>query len=177
MSDQNDWSMVRALASAFVTVMRQETGDADGRLHSARTVAPLLGLLGNWEPELRSLLDGSATPKQCQSYCNRLQAAGVAHLVRVILLTGHGHPTTYLEYYFPLWPLLLSVFARASLTRFDNAVPAALCRHLPEASAALLEAQARARDAGHPVDAWRWITWYAGSALGLKPLKQDDPTS
>jgi hypothetical protein len=171
---EDDWSLVRILSSTFVTVMRQATGDPDARLHSTRTVAPLDELLGDWEPELRALLDGSATTAQCHAYCARIQAAGFVHLLRVILHTGHGHPHTYVEYYFPLWPLLLSLFARAALSGLD-APGSMLHRHPPEASAALLDAQSRARDAGRPLDTWGWMADYAGVGLDLRPLQQNEP--
>jgi hypothetical protein len=123
---------------------------------------------------MRALITGEAHVRQCVAFCRALQGRGVEHLVMVIVRVGHGHPVTFLKYYFPVWDLLLSLFARASLTQYPDPTPL-LRRHLPAKSVnALVQARRRAAKTGVAFDAWCWALRYAGRLLALPRLQVEE---
>ena len=169
---EDDWSVIAELARTFTAFLREETGEPDALPHAARAVGALDELLGSWEGSLRALLKGSLTAEQCLAFCHRVQASGVQHVVQATVRIGHGHPLTLLTYYFAVWALLLSVWARAWRARYEG--PESLLeRHASDVLPALHRAQERARGIGATFDAWSWTLVHVGAEVGLKPLAVD----
>ena len=170
-ANDEDWAVVNDLAQSFSFSIKQVAGEPDARPHASRVVAPLEALLPAWEPMMRALITGEATVQNCAAFCRALQARGVSFLITVIVRVGHGHPVTYLKYYFPIWDLLLSVFARASLSQYSDPTPL-LKRHLPAKSVnAFVQAKGRAVKDRVAFDGWRWALRYVGRLLALPRLQ------
>ena len=160
LDDRHNWSLVDEFEEAFGAALKQSTGEPEARQHAARAVFPLEELFPGWEPLLRRFLTGQATTDECVRFCAALREQGFGALVAVLLKTGHGHPVTFLRYYFALWDLLLSIYAQASLASIP-ADPRQLVRsHGSTAAAALRQAALRKRSEGTPFDVWAWMTAY-----------------
>lgn len=173
-ADDEDWAVVTDLAQSFSFAIKQVVAEPDARPHASRVVAPLETLLPGWEPMMRALITGEATVEDCAAFCRALQTRGVSFLIGVIVQVGHGHPVTYLKYYFPIWDLLLSVFARASLSQHPDPKPL-LKRHLPAKSVnAFNQAKGRAAKDGVAFDGWRWALRNVGRLLGLSRLHVEE---
>lgn len=170
----DDWTVVNELASSFSAAIKQSVGEPDGRPHASRPVAPLEKLLPEWEPMMRALVTGSATTAQCVQFCRALADRGVSALIEVILGVGHGHPLTFAKYYFAIWALLLSVFARASLARHADPLELLKRQLSLNAANAFVQARRRAMKAGTGFDPWGWALKYAASQLKLQTLSVTD---
>jgi hypothetical protein len=121
---------------------------------------------------LRRFLTGNATTRECVEFCSSLRRHGFGHLISVLLKIGHGHPITFLRYYFAIWDLLLSVFAQASLARYDGADRLA-ASHGRTVAAAYRQAKRRAIAKDGEFDCWRWMTSYAPATSKLPQLTSD----
>ena len=173
-SNDEDWAVVNDLAQSFSFSIKQVVGEPDARPHASRVVAPLEALLPEWEPMMRALITGEATVPDCAAFSRALQARGVSFLITLIVRVGHGHPVTYLKYYFPIWDLLLSVFSRSSLSRYSDPAPL-LRRHLPAKSVnAFVQAKGRAAKDRVAFDGWRWALRYVGRLLALPKLRVEE---
>lgn len=170
LDNRRDWSLVDEIEDAFGAALKQSTGEPEARPHSARAVLPLAELFPGWEPMLRLFLNGQTTTDECVRFCAALRERGFGALVAVLLKTGHGHPVTFLRYYFALWDLLMSIFAQASLANIP-ADPRHLVRsHGKTAAAALRQAELRSGSKGTPFDTWAWMTAYVPAASRLPRL-------
>ena len=173
-ANDQDWTVVSDLAQSYSAAIKQVVGEPDARPHASRVVAPLESLLPGWESMMRALITGHATVQDCASFCRELQARGVSCLMGVIVRVGHGHPVTYLKYYFPIWDLLLSVFSRASLSQYSDPTRL-LKRHLPAKSVnAFIQAKGRAAKDKVEFDGWHWALRYVGRLLALPRLQVED---
>jgi hypothetical protein len=170
----DDWTVVNELSSSFSAAIKQSVGEPDARPHASRPVAPLEELLPGWEPMMRALTTGTATTAQCIQFCRALADRGVSALIEVILRVGHGHPITFVKYYFAIWPLLLSVFARASLARHADPLELLKRQISPKAANAFVQARRRAAKDGLAFDPWGWALNYAASRLKLQSLSVTD---
>jgi hypothetical protein len=98
----------------------------------------------------------------------RLTQRENALLVDALRKTGHGHPRTFLNYYFAIGDLLLSVFAAASLKNHQTV------RSLTALSAggmlrAYRNAFATTSRVKAEFDAWAWLSRHAASKCGHLP--------
>lgn len=170
----DDWTVVNELASTFSAAIKQSVGEPDARPHASRPVAPLERLLPGWEPMMRALITGSATTAQCVQFCRAIADRGVPALIEIIVGVGHGHPITFAKYYFAIWALMLSVFARSSLARHADPLELLKRQLSPAAANAFVQARRRAAKAGVAFDPWGWALNYAASHLKLQTLSVTD---
>jgi hypothetical protein len=154
--DDNDWRIAADIAQSHSAALQQVTGDEDARPHAFRCVAPLQQLLPGWEDMAAALVRGVATTAQCEAFVRAAEDRGVGHLVQVLVATGHGHPLTFLTYYFAIWPWMLGVYARA-LNANLVAPSDAVRRFMPATASAYRKARQRAKEAHTQMDEWCWI--------------------
>jgi hypothetical protein len=119
LDDRHDWRLVVSLERAFSASLKQVTKDPDAVPHSTRSVSPLNELFPDWEKLAQGMLNGKAKCDDYQSFLSTVEKFGFTNIARISPKMGHGHPLTYLKYYFALWDILLSVHLRAQEMRFD----------------------------------------------------------
>lgn len=172
LDDRHDWSLVHELESAFSAALKQICQEDGARTHASRSVAPLEHFVPGWEALIRRFLLGEASTAECAAFCKMLSQKGFGHVIDTVLRTGHGHPVTYLRYYFSIWDLLMSVFAQASLAAYPP--PRNLGSTCAASiSAAYRKAQSRSSRARISFDAWRWMTTYSPSTTRLEAMSTD----
>jgi len=171
-ADRHDWHFVNELEHAFSAAFRQITGDKDARPHASRQVAPVNHLFPGWEELLRKFLNGHASTADCVAFCNSVRSLGFNALVTELIGIGHGHPTTFLKYYFAIWDLLLSIYTQASLANLPIDPKDLVDKSGPAVAAAYRQAASRANRAGVQFDGWMWMTTYRPAAANLTTLPQ-----
>lgn len=124
LDDSSDRSTIDQIKLALSAAIKQVTGDVHARAHATRSVQALEVLTPGWEALLRSFLLGEVSTTDCANYCSHLTQRNNSVLIDALRKTGHGHPRTFLNYYFAIGDLLLSVFATASLKNLETVPPA-----------------------------------------------------
>lgn len=172
LDDRHDWSLIHDLENAFSAALKQVCRESDARPHASRSAAPLEHLVPGWENMLRRFMLGEASTAECAAFCESLSRKGFGHVIGTMLRTGHGHPVTYLRYYFSIWDVLLSVFAQASLA--SHPAPRSLGATCAESTAAAYrKAQSRASTTGISLDGWQWMTTYRPSPQRLTAMSTE----
>ena len=123
LDDSSDRTTIEQIKLALSAAIKQVTGDVHARAHATRCVQALQVLTPGWEALLRSFLRGEVSTAACADYCSLLTQRENAVLIDALRQTGHGHPRTFLNYYFAIGDLLLSVFAAASLKNYSTVQP------------------------------------------------------
>jgi hypothetical protein len=161
-----DWRFVDQLEAALSQALKQVTQSALARPHLTRLVSSLDYLLPGWEEILRKLVNGSATTAECARFGASLRKLGFTHLIAVLLRIAHGHPVTFLKYYFSVWDLVLSLYCHASLAEIE--CPKLFIKNRqPHLKDAFRKASALA---GKDFDGSQWIVRKSVKSLELPAL-------
>ena len=161
-----DWRFVDQLEAALSQALKQVTQSAHARPHLTRLVSSLEYLLPGWEEILRKLVNGSATTAECARFGALLRELGFTHLIAVLLRIAHGHPVTFLKYYFSVWDLVLSLYCHASLAEIE--CPKLFIKNRqPHLKDAFRKASALA---GKDFDGSQWIVRKSVKSLELPAL-------
>lgn len=167
MDDRSDWRLIVTLEKAFSAALKQVTNDPDATPHSSRSVMPLAALFPGWEALSTNMLNGTASHTDYELFLRALEEKGFTNITSVLLAIGHGHPLTFLKYYFAIWDLLISVFLRKHEMSFDDS--AELIRHhRVQHKAAFTKARQRQ---GAAFNGPQWLISKELKSLGL-PLFQ-----
>lgn len=126
MDDRSDWRLIVEFERAFSAALKQVTLDFEAVPHSSRSVSPLTTAVPGWQDIGANMLNGTASRAEYESFLGTLANAGFTNIARVLLKIGHGHPITYLKYYFAIWDILMSVHRRA-LEMHANQSHALIC--------------------------------------------------
>jgi hypothetical protein len=176
--DRTDWRFINEIEGAYSAAVKQVTGESDGRPHSSRAITPLAALFPNWEGFIRNFLNGKVTTQECEDFCQRIRQQGFNALVVQLVRIGHGHPNTFIQYYFSIWDLLLSIYSQASLLRVNPDASVLATATGSTCAAAFRQAARRAKAAGTPHDQWMWMTTYrpasttyTASLPSVQPMK------
>lgn len=167
MDDRSDWRLIVALERAFSAALKQVTNDPGATPHSSRAVMPLAVLFPGWEALANNMLNGKASLADYELFLNTLEEKGFTNITGILPPIGHGHPLTYLKYYFAIWDLLVSVFLRKHEMSFDGEAEL-IRRHRPQHKAAFVKARQRQ---GATFNGTQWLIKKELESLGL-PLFQ-----
>lgn len=117
--DRSDWRLVMNLEQAFSAALKQVTRDPHAVPHSTRSIAPLNTLFPEWESMTSAMLSGNANKSEYLNFLESVETFGFTNIARILLNIGHGHPLTYIKYYFAIWDVLFSIYLRANELRDD----------------------------------------------------------
>ena len=168
LDDATDRSTIHQIKLALAAAIKQVTGDNHARAHATRSGPALDMLTPDWESLLRDFLHGKLSSPDCHAYCTMLTTRNNSVVAEILRKTGHGHPRTYLNYYFALGDVLTSVFTAASLNSFKT-VRVLTTATSKTIAAAYRKALSRHTDSVEAFDEWSWLRNYAAAQCAHLP--------
>jgi len=168
LNDATNRSTIHQVKLALGTAIKQVTGDNHARAHATRSGPAPDMLTPGWELLLREFLQGDVPTKDCHAYCTMLTTRNNSIVAEILRKTGHGHPLTYINYYFALGDILTSVFTAASL-RSLKTVRALTTATSNTTAAAYRKAVSRHTDNVEVFDEWSWLRNYAAAQCSHLP--------
>lgn len=120
MDDRSDWRLIVEFEQAFSAALKQVTWDLEAVPHSSRSVSPLATAFPGWQDIATGMLNGTAHHTAYEAFFSTLASLGFTNVARILLTIGHGHPITYLKYYFSIWDILMSTYRRAFEMKADR---------------------------------------------------------
>jgi len=148
-SDRSDWRFVVELERTFSAALKQVCQDNHAVPHSSRAVAPLKKILPGWEEIFRDMLNGRLTVARIDEFFSNVEALGFCNVPQALIETGHGHSITYLQYYFAVWDLLLSLYCHLDALHKGN-TSALVAKMRPQYAEAFSKERRRKADAFNP---------------------------